>query len=440
MKGRNKYLVFLLILSAGLRLFAAAALGNEVESLPGTADQVSYHALALRVVDGFGFSFAKNWWPLTAAGAPTAHWSFLYTGYLAAIYSLVRSPLAARLLQALVVGVLHPYLAYLIGRRVFDDRTGLVAAGITAFYSYFVYYSGTLMTEPFYITAVLGVLYLAMRLAEAHEIRTVVRLSLVFGLTLGIAVLLRQLFLLLVPLVWLWIWVRRRPEKPATTFLIPLISLGVLVAAVLPFTLYNYSRFGRFVLLNTNAGYAFFLANHPVYGTDFIPAREMENYQSLVPDELKHLDEAALDSALLERGLAFVAAEPGRYLLLSLDRIPEYFRFWPSADSGLISNLSRVISFGLALPWMVVGIWIWLRGRPKTPLLTGLGAPGMLLLGFSAVYTLIHVLSWALVRYRLPVDAALIPFAGLAIRSAYDRIAAAQNLRLGHEKTAPDHA
>jgi hypothetical protein len=209
---------------------------------------------------------------------------------------------------------------------------------------------------------------------------------------------------------------------------------------VLPFTLYNYSRFGRFVLLNTNAGYAFFLANHPIYGTDFIPAREMENYQALVPDELKHLDEAALDSALLERGLAFVAAEPGRYLLLSLDRIPEYFRFWPSADSGLISNLSRVISFGLALPWMVAGIWIWLRGRPKTPWLTGLGSPGMLLLGFSAVYTLIHVLSWALVRYRLPVDAALIPFAGLAIRSAYDRIAAAQNLRLGGEKSAPDHA
>jgi len=41
---------------------------------------------------------------------------------------------------------------------------------------------------------------------------------------------------------------------------------------------------------------------------------------------------------------------------------------------------------------------------------------------FVAVYTLIHLLSWALVRYRLPVDAVLIVFAGVAVQGLLERM------------------
>ncbi|HUF40045.1 MAG TPA: glycosyltransferase family 39 protein [Anaerolineales bacterium] len=405
------------------RVLAAFALGNEIAPLPGTADQVSYHALAQRVVSGYGFSFGSNWWPMTAADAPTAHWSFLYTGFLAAIYAVVQAPLAARLLQALVVGILHPFLAYRIGKQAFGDMAGLVAAGMTALYTYFIYYSGTLMTEPFYITAVLGVLYLAIRLAGAEPGRESLRLTVWLGLVMGTAVLLRQLFLLLIPVLFFWLWVARKSGGTAAVLRIGLVSTGIVALMILPFTVYNSARFDRFVLLNTNAGYAFYLANHPFYGTDFIPASEMDNYQALVPAELRDLDEASLDQVLLRRGLGFVADDPVRYLLLSLDRIPEYFKFWPSPDSGMLSNIARVTSFGLTLPWMLAGLWIWLRGRWGDRFRDALGTPGSLLLFFALVYSALHVFSWALVRYRLPVDAALLPFAGLAGAALIERFA-----------------
>ena len=38
-----------------------------------------------------------------------------------------------------------------------------------------------------------------------------------------------------------------------------------------------------------------------------------------------------------------------------------------------------------------------------------------LLLGVAAIYALVHLLTWTLVRYRLPVDAVLVPFAGVAL-------------------------
>ncbi len=153
----TKVVIGILAVSVILRVGSAIYLGNKVDILPGTYDQVSYHNLAIRLLEGHGFSFGVPWWPLTAAGTPTAHWSFLYTFYLALIYAVFGpDPIAARFIQAVIVGLLQPILVYLIGKRVFNPSVGLLAAGLTAIYTYFIYYAGTLMTEPFYITAILA--------------------------------------------------------------------------------------------------------------------------------------------------------------------------------------------------------------------------------------------------------------------------------------------
>ena len=135
------------------------------------------------------------------------------------------------------------------------------------------------------------------------------------------------------------------------------------------------------------------------------------------------MDEAALDQELLKRGLNFVREDPGRYALLSLSRIPVYFMFWPSQDSGLVSNLARVTSFGLLWPFMLYGVVLSFLVRPwSLPRL--IGAPAFLLQMFLVVYTAVHVLTWTLVRYRVPVDAVLVIFAGLAFVDLFQRLVA----------------
>jgi 4-amino-4-deoxy-L-arabinose transferase-like glycosyltransferase len=442
----DKYiLVTILLISLILRVFAAIYLGDKVEVLPGTYDQLSYHKLAIRVISGHGFTFGQDWWPLTSAGSPTAHWSYLYTFYLVIVYALVGPhPLTARLIQALIVGLLQPLLAYLIARRVFGQLVALAAAALTAVYIYFIYYTATLMTESFYITAILGALYLAILMVDQAADpdlpgarNSTIALAILLGITLGIAILLRQLFLLFIPFLFLWIWwaIRKRGGRWAIPTL--LISGFMIIGMILPFTVDNYDRFGRFVLLNTNAGYAFFWANHPVYGTHFIPAREMEDYQALIPPELRHLDEAALDQALLKIGLTYVLDDPLRYILLSISRIPEYFRFWPSPESGLISNFSRVASFGIMLPFMLLGLGFWLLDHLRDGLKELLCFPDTLLISFVVIYTGIHLLSWVQVRYRLPVDAVLVIFAAFALSELGKRFVVRANLRrkLGHESS-----
>ncbi|GAP13479.1 dolichyl-phosphate-mannose-protein mannosyltransferase [Longilinea arvoryzae] len=411
---KHNLLILILGLAVLLRVAAAVYMGDTVQVLPGTSDQVSYHNLALRVLGGHGFSFGENWWPATRANEPTAHWSFLYTLYLVGVYALFGPhPLVARLIQAVIVGLLQPWLTYLLGKQLFNARVGLWAAFLNAIYAYFIYYGGTLMTEPFYITAILGALLLAIRLVQPPDENTRRGLLAVgLGLLLGAAVLLRQLFLLFIPFLLLWMFWASLRRHSALKWVHYVLPLAVVAAMIAPITIYNAQRFGQFVLLNTNSGYAFYWGNHPYYGTHFQPILSNEEYQQLLPQDQLNLDEAALDKELLRRGMQFVLEDPGRYALLSLSRIPAYFEFLPSSDSGTISNLSRVLSFGILWPFMLAGLIMAWRKRSHR-FWDALASPKFLLVLFALVYTVIHVLTWTLIRYRLPVDATLLVFAGV---------------------------
>lgn len=433
-RNTGAQLVLVVAGSVALRLLAALWMGSAVEFLPGIADQVSYHTLALRLLDGHGFTFGERWWPMTLPDAPTAHWSYLYTFYLAGVYALFGpAPLVARLIQVVIAGVLQPVLAYQIGTLLFGRRVGLVSAVIIAVYAYLVYYAAALMTESFYITAILGTFYFALRLVGAPGAaagRLVTRRSLALtalglGLCLGAAVLFRQVFLLFVPVLFAWVgwrgWAQGRLRQTAAALA---VAGGVLAGSIVPFTVYNYQRYGEFVLLNTNAGYAFYLANHPIYGTRFqgILPPGPENYWTMLPNELVTQGEARLERELMRRGVQFVLDDPGRYVLLSLSRIPVYFMFWPSEDSSLVSNLSRVLSFGVLWPFMVYGVALALRTAPGQA--GALGRASLILVVFAVVYTGIHVFSWALIRYRLPVDAVLTIFAAFGLVDLASRLAA----------------
>lgn len=405
-------LPLILAISVLLRVAVAVVMGNKVIELPGIFDQVSYHNLALRVLDGRGFTFGEMWWPITPADAPTAHWSFLYTLYLVLVYSVFGpNPIIARIIQAVIVGILHPYIAYRIGEKAFTKTVGFVAAAITAIYVYFFYYGAALMTEPFYITAILFALYMSILIAQNTDKKQDLKLAVALGISLGIVVLLRQVFLLFIPFLFLWVWYTRFQRRGGLPFASTVLSIVILASFILPVTYFNYSRFGRFVLLNTNSGYAFFWGNHPIHGTQFIPILPTATYQELIPEETRHLDEAALDQELLKRGLQFVLDDPGRYALLSLSRIPPYFMFWYSSESGMLSNISRIGSFGLFLPFMLYGLFLSVRQNGKQLL----AVPAGLMVLFTLVYSGVHILTWTLIRYRLPVDAVLIPFAGMAL-------------------------
>jgi hypothetical protein len=395
--ARNKQLLTLILVAAVLiRILIALVMGDQITVLPGIHDQVSYDALARSLLDGRGYSFTEKWYPFTPANTPTAHWSFLYPLYLAGVYAVTGyHPLAARLFQGVVGGALLCFLVFKIGSRAATEETGLVGAALAAIYGYFIYYNAALMTETFFVVLILLTLHLGLELKENPTPLRWVGL----GLSLGLAGLLRQTVLLFIPFLLFWLFLELRNRGiHRWHFFIPVVITFLLIA---PWTLRNYLIYREFLLLNSNAGYALFASNNPNLGTDW----RNDLVVVPLPEELKGQNEAQLDRALTRRAIEFIRADPERYLWLTLDKTLEFFWFWPSSDSSRISNLNRVLSFGLYLPFMLFGLYLSLsRWRSFVVLYL-----------FIFIHTTIHLLSWPAARYRLTVDAVSMVFAGLAV-------------------------
>ena len=287
-------------LAVAARVGAAIYLGNIVTPLPGVFDQVSYHTLALRVLDGHGFSFGEGWWPATAANQPTAHWSFLYACLLRSTRSAAQpAGRQARPGRCRWRSAAAPDLPP--GSRLFGRRVGLVSAAIVACYAYFVYYSAALVTESCSSSRFCGRSTPALELADAGPAERQAGPVSAVGSNSGPPS---------PPPSSCGRWSSwscrsswsgcggghgsRKSGEPAESGRAP---RGWPVAlpppawssslCVAPWTIRNYGVFHRFVLLNTNAGFAFYWGNHPVHGNGFVPILPGPEYGRLIPGELR---------------------------------------------------------------------------------------------------------------------------------------------------------
>jgi len=223
---RRHSLALIIFIAVLIRIPAALYLGDQVTALPGIHDQISYNALAKSILAGNGYQFTQDWYPFTPANTPTAHWSFLYPLYLAGVYGLVGfHPLVARLVQAVVGGALVCLLLYAIGRRLFDRRVALLGAALSAVYAYFIYYNAALMTETFFIVAILLSLYLALELKEKPSVTGWAA----FGFSMGVAALLRQTAFLVLPVILAWLIWELKGRIRLWNLLVPLLVIALLV-------------------------------------------------------------------------------------------------------------------------------------------------------------------------------------------------------------------
>jgi 4-amino-4-deoxy-L-arabinose transferase-like glycosyltransferase len=400
----NRYLAIILLVAASARLIMAIYLGDSADTWP-IHDQTTYDHLAQRVLAGKGFSFDRNWYPYIAADTPTSYFSTTMVLYLAAIYGVFGyHPLAARVVTALI-GTLTVYLIFRLGSRLFGVQVGLLAAGIAAVYAYLVYYSASLMTETMFITAVLLALNTAFGLAEKSTWRG----WLLLGGALAVAVLFRIAVLpfAFVLVAWIFFSSSRRPS--VAMLVLPFLIIAL---AISPWTARNYQLYGRFMLAESQFGHVFWNGNHP--NRDVSYDFEESAWVAPIPPDIRHLNEAEKTYTLLNRAIESIQADPGRFVQLSLNRAKVMFMFWPSPHSSTISNLARVLSFGILLPFMVYGFILSLRNWRRFSLLYL----------FIAVHVSVHLASWVLIRYRLPIEPLLIVFAAAGILDIRNRITA----------------
>ena len=354
-------------------------------------DEVIYTTMADNLLAGRGLILSKY---RRAAFPP------LYPAFLAGLRLVgVRSIRGVRLVQA-ILGAASCLWLLGITRLVFSPGRGgappavpLTAALLMAVYPLGIYYCASLMTETLFIFLLLGGIYLPLRSLETGGSSFWLPAA---GIVLGVGILCRPTLLLFALLIPFWLWITRPGRgcffRLLLGFLLPLILV------LLPWGIRNYRLFQRIVPVTTQAGNILYLANNPLAtgGTVSISYFLEGGIYHLGEEE----DEITYSREYGDRALRFIAASPGRFLVLSLKRLAWFYHL-----DGHYPRITFLVIFWGILGLALAGVGLTRREWRRTSLL-------LLLI---VVFTLIHMVFPPEGRYRLPIMSAVFAFSGVAL-------------------------
>ena len=305
----NRKILFGILFIAVILRAASAALFHP----PLTSDDRDYDAIARSLANGGGFALD---------GHPTAFRPPGYPFLLAATYAVFgESKTPMRTLQV-IADVFSCLLLFGIGKKMFSEKAGLVAAAMLAVFPIQILYISHLMTETIFTTVLLLIVWMVVH--ERNEI-PLWRDSLMLGVLTGVGVLIRPTAALL-PLVFVvYRWKNGIPFRANMRSFAFVAAVAFL--AVSPWLARNFHEFHR-ASLTSNAGVNFWIGNHQgANGAYSFP----EQGNPLVP-VTDDFDRSDLGFKL---GLDFIRSHPLEFLLLEGKKFAHFF----AADYWLLTTM-----------------------------------------------------------------------------------------------------
>ncbi len=289
---------------------------------PPAHDGVRYDALAARLADGLGYTWA---WP-DGTVTTVAHYPVGYPAALALAYRVFGHSVVVAGATNALLGALAALAAYEIALVVADGRVALAAGLAVALHPGLVLYTPGIMTEGLTAALVAAAAWVAVSRAGRA---TFARCALL-GALVGMAGLVRPQTLLLAPLFGLLSAGRRG------------IAVSVAVAALVcaPWVARNCSAVGR-CTLSTNSGWNLLIGAQP---------GATGAWQGVtVPASCKDVfGEASTDTCFGHEAVAEIASSPLRWLALAPKKLAATF------DYGGIGGYYLHLSNADAFPWRAV--------------------------------------------------------------------------------------
>ncbi len=401
-------LYFILIVALGLRITAVLAFSNGLLF----SDSADYHQIALNFLEGKGFLLA----PDAIAVRPP-----LYSLFLAILYSFGLGTTSVLLLQS-VLGTCWVFLQYRIVLDISKNHTiALWAATLVAVDPLLIGFDALILTENMFTGLFLGLIYACLRAEKNVTINF--WNWLLCGILLGFGCLCRDALLGFG--VWLVVWlVLKKKSSPEEQLLkineenieqnkrnsffknrliqIIAIILGM-YCIIFPWTIRNYSYFGRVVLITSKGGQNLYEAFGPG-ATGGINIWEMQ-----LPPESATMPEAERDKYLTSWTVRYIINNPSVIFKLFVEK---QRRFW---NIGL--NYSDVKKRPIQYPIMLFNLCIYilaLLGLWRV-YVTKIFSQTILLLLPILYFTLLHAIFIGSVRYRVPIMPFLEAFAAWGI-------------------------
>lgn len=375
-------------------------------------DSLIHHAWAMSIAAG-------DW-----LGTESFFRAPFYPYFLGLIYTIFGVNFVVPRLIQIFIGALNCVLTLKVGETIFDRKIGRISGLVAAFYPLFIYFDNELLIPTVLTFLMLAAFYMTLKYARQHAAKGKWYVT---GVVWGLAAITRPNILLF--LVFLPFWLKRKLTK---NFLSP-VAFGILgvLTVVLPVTVRNYAVSREFVLIAWQGGVNFYIGNNPLSDgkTAIVPGTRkswiggFEDARRIAEESSGgKLKNSEVDRFWMNKGLEFIANEPGKALALFLKKgymfwggyeIPNnrdlYFFTRPTFLKFIFFKTGFLqFPFGVLVPLAAAGIYL-ARKRKKDISLA------LLLIG---VYFLSFLLFFICARYRVPITPLLIVLASFGIVDA----------------------
>ncbi len=348
---------------------------------PNSMDAQNYLEIAENLLAGNGFALG---------GGPTTFVAPLYPTFLAVLQALFgKSVMAIKLVQAIIGGA-SAILVFDLARRFVRPGLAFVGAVIFAFHPEMIAVTAFLYTETLFIFLALCTFIGMVRALQQPNWRR----FLLAGILLGVTNLCRgTLYYLPVFLFPLLLVYRHEIKRRALGLVVLTAGMALTIA---PWAWRNYTTFHAFVPIATGAGDVFWTGNYLPFDGEFRYRETQRKIKELVGG-----------ASLIERDRILMAEAKKSILKHPVETawlwVRKFFRYWfrvyENVPRGEKRQRNWLIWSALALPHYVL-LLLTVLAFIRAPL--GRIEWGFLLLLFG-YYTLIHVATLPVPRYRMPL-------------------------------------
>jgi len=382
---------------------------------PVAGDSAQYDTIAWNLASGAGFSLEP--------GIPTSVRAPGYPFFLACVCSLFGHSLLAAVLAQALAGALVCLLVYDISKKLFDDRTAILAAWLTALFPVLIVYSGILLSETLF-TLLFAVSVAAYVRSGDGEKHWPLALS---GAALGLTTLTRATTILFPAGVLLALLVSgaRRPLRKFS------VSFLAFALVMLPWGVRNWRQFGVFLPVSTGGATCLYatgcMAEGGTYEQGFVEiAGKWEAFKAS-PAAHGRLDpDISFDKQLKREAVTKIKAHPAKYAEVILGRIPKYWLSSHSSVFGVDRPLGEYYSRREYLPILFRAAMLLFHGLVFLSMLLGLFYARGSYRKFSILpviflYFNMHIFFDLCPRYFVPIFPYMLIFASVTALELYSR-------------------
>lgn len=288
------------------------------------------YAIARNIVSGLGYSWD---WDGILSTQPTALLPPIYTYFLVIFLKLFDDPARPIYIAQALINSLGIFPAFGIGKQLKNSRSGLLAAGLYAFFPEIAVSPGKMISEPLFIPLVLFCLWLYFQtIIERNNVKP--RSFFILGICLGILTLIKTTGTFLMAACEFGLAYKKRFSRESIVH--GLLVLAGFIIVVSPWSIRNIVVMKAPVLLGSNLGYNLWRGNHPwSKGTEYLDpnrtseAELSEEYKEYLKNNYPD-NEVDLDKFFGREAIKFIKENPTRYLSLTIKRAFYFITFDPT--------------------------------------------------------------------------------------------------------------